>query len=400
MVKKYTPYISYTKDGKPVANQKYVDPLRSTPGKIYLRKVQVTMKKNTAQARKLAFDKLSKRIDKRVGAESSSDITFHDLADKYLDFLNVSDKAWNTKSLTNFAVTQIKKRFDENIIADKINRTAVSEYLEYLLYKKEPKTLSNSSVRVYKSVLSSIFEYGITHDFVTDNPVKDVKVSWKNEVNKKREEIENKYLTQSELNAVLSYFKDTKHRYDYYLFFKVMASTGMRYSEAAGLKKENLIQKHGKWYFKVLGKQEYHYGDYAKKVGEETSKIKSDRTKTVGSYRNVLIPDNLALEVKENAAKHSEYLFINTYSKTELTYPTVEHALDMCQNDLEFKKTLTTHIFRHTYISNLASHGVPISVIMRQVGHQNSKITSDIYTHVTDKEIDSLHQSLNSMFDE
>lgn len=400
MVKKYTPYISYTKDGKPVANQKYVDPLRSVPGKLYLRKVQITMKKNTAQARKLAFDKLSKRIDKRVGAESSSDITFHGLADKYLDFLNVSDKAWNTKSLNNVLIGQIKKRFDKNIIADKITSAVITEYLEYLLYKKEPKSLSNSSVKNYKSVLSNIFEYGISHDLVNSNPAKDVKVSWKSEIDKKREEIENKYLTQSELEAVLNYFKDTKHRYDYYLFFKVMASTGMRYSEAAGLKKDNLIQIKDKWYFKVLGKQEYHYGDYAKKVGEETTKIKSNRTKTVGSYRNVLIPDSLALEVQKNAEKHAEYLFMNAYSKTQLSYPTIEHALDMCQKDLDLKKTLTTHVFRHTYISNLASHGVPISVIMRQVGHQNSKITTEIYTHVTDKEIDSLHQSLNSMFDD
>lgn len=317
MVKKYTPYVSYTKDGKPVANQKYVDPLRSVPGKLYLRKVQITMKKNTAQARKLAFDKLSKRIDKRVSEENNSDITFHQLADKYQKFLDVSDSAWATKVQRAYILEILKKKFDENVIANKITSPIITEYLENLLYHGQPKPLSNSTVNTYKTILSNVFEFGVNHGLVTTNPTKKIKISWKNETAKKRNEIENKYLTDDELKSILDYFKNVKHREDYYLLFKTMASTGLRYSEASGLKKENLIYIKGKWFLKVDGKLEYRYGKYSKKMNKEPVRVKSTRAKTIGSYRDVLIPDNLALEIKKNAPTYSDFLFINVKKKKD-----------------------------------------------------------------------------------
>lgn len=400
MVKKYTPYISYTKDGKPVANQKYVDPLRSVPGKLHLRKVQITMKKNTAQARKLAFDKLSKRIDRRVGEKNNSDITFHQLIDKYQDFSNASDAAWATKAARSYTLDRLKRSFDENVIADKISPTVIMEYLENLLYHKQPKPLSNSTVRSYKATLSNIFEFGVNRGLVTSNPTKGLKINWKNEAAKRRNEIENKYLTDKELNAVLDFFKNVRHRQDYYLLFKVMSSTGLRYSEAAGLKKKNLIYIKDKWFLRVEGKLEYRYGEYSKKMKEKPKTIKSSRTKTIGSYRDVLIPDSLAFEIKENAPTYSDFLFINSMKKTTFNYMAVDHYLHKCEKRLKLSKKLTTHIFRHTYISNLASHDIPLNVIMKQVGHQDSEVTTQIYTHVTDKQIDKFHESLNNLFDD
>lgn len=48
---------------------------------------------------------------------------------------------------------------------------------------------------------------------------------------------------------------------------------------------------------------------------------------------------------------------------------------------------MSTHIFRHTHISKLAELGVPLYVIQQRVGHANSKITRQIYLHVTDEAI-------------
>lgn len=46
-------------------------------------------------------------------------------------------------------------------------------------------------------------------------------------------------------------------------------------------------------------------------------------------------------------------------------------------------KNLSSHIFRHTHISWLAEKGYPLKAIMDRVGHEDSKITNQIYTHVT-----------------
>lgn len=43
------------------------------------------------------------------------------------------------------------------------------------------------------------------------------------------------------------------------------------------------------------------------------------------------------------------------------------------------------HILRHTHITMLTEAGVDLRTIMDRVGHDDSKTTIEIYTHVTDR---------------
>lgn len=43
------------------------------------------------------------------------------------------------------------------------------------------------------------------------------------------------------------------------------------------------------------------------------------------------------------------------------------------------------HIFRHTHASILAENGVPLETIQRRLGHENDKITKEIYIHMTER---------------
>lgn len=47
------------------------------------------------------------------------------------------------------------------------------------------------------------------------------------------------------------------------------------------------------------------------------------------------------------------------------------------------KINLTSHMFRHTHVAMLIEAGVPIKVISERLGHSDTSITLDIYTHVT-----------------
>ena len=60
-------------------------------------------------------------------------------------------------------------------------------------------------------------------------------------------------------------------------------------------------------------------------------------------------------------------------------------------------KHITTHVFRHTYISMLAADEVPLKAIMQQVGHNDPKTTLAIYTHVTESMEKQLQDSLEKM---
>lgn len=59
-------------------------------------------------------------------------------------------------------------------------------------------------------------------------------------------------------------------------------------------------------------------------------------------------------------------------------------------------KRLSTHIFRHTHISQLAELGVNQKAIMQRVGQANPLTTIKIYTHVTKKVESDLLSKLNA----
>ena len=46
---------------------------------------------------------------------------------------------------------------------------------------------------------------------------------------------------------------------------------------------------------------------------------------------------------------------------------------------------MTSHVLRHTHASLLLAEGISIDTISRRLGHENSKITREIYLHVTEK---------------
>ncbi|MDD7114985.1 MAG: tyrosine-type recombinase/integrase, partial [Lachnospiraceae bacterium] len=48
-------------------------------------------------------------------------------------------------------------------------------------------------------------------------------------------------------------------------------------------------------------------------------------------------------------------------------------------------RKLTAHALRHTHVSLLAEQGIDFETIARRVGHDGSKVTREIYFHVTKK---------------
>jgi integrase len=47
-------------------------------------------------------------------------------------------------------------------------------------------------------------------------------------------------------------------------------------------------------------------------------------------------------------------------------------------------RRLSPHALRHTHTAMLAEAGVPLETISRRLGHSDSKITREVYMHVTD----------------
>lgn len=113
---------------------------------------------------------------------------------------------------------------------------------------------------------------------------------------------------------------------------------------------------------------------------------KTDQTKTRAGMRSIVLSDR-AVEIYNErlATKAVSYFVFSTEKGTPIQTSALNTFLRHAKKELEINKPLSSHIFRHTYISKLAELGVPLYVIQQRVGHSNSRITEEIYLHVTKK---------------
>ncbi len=61
------------------------------------------------------------------------------------------------------------------------------------------------------------------------------------------------------------------------------------------------------------------------------------------------------------------------------------------------ERPTTAHTLRHTHASLLMEQGIDIETISARLGHSNSKITKEIYLHVTSKLEEQRNQALKEI---
>ena len=60
-------------------------------------------------------------------------------------------------------------------------------------------------------------------------------------------------------------------------------------------------------------------------------------------------------------------------------------------------KKLTTHIFRHSHITHLATDlGIPLAAVAKRVGHCNTNTTAAVYLHATESGMEKIITALNA----
>ena len=100
-------------------------------------------------------------------------------------------------------------------------------------------------------------------------------------------------------------------------------------------------------------------------------------TKTVGSYRHILLTEDVR-NILEGQRYQNEVLSICTprvfpFSAQQAS----RHFKKLCPNH-------HLHDLRHTYITRCAESGVNVNVCQQLVGHASTDMTMNVYTHVMD----------------
>ncbi len=98
----------------------------------------------------------------------------------------------------------------------------------------------------------------------------------------------------------------------------------------------------------------------------------------------------------------SNYLFISHSSinnkSSEQDAPLTTRSVERIVKDYAIfcgiSRKVTPHVLRHSFATNLLGNGADIRAVQKMLGHANIS-TTQIYTHVTDKELKEIHQKFH-----
>ena len=344
------------------AVERYKDPVT---GKT--RKVSVSMEKNTAKSRKAAERMLILKIEEKMNTVDYHSITLKEMTDGFVEHQSASVKP-STARRDRAAAKQVLLILGEDSMVSRINARYVYNCLSG--FTDQTTTYNNSMRRI-----KQIFKWGYSHDYVQDIQWLDKLTPRKDKASKEKQKV--KFMESDELNRFVSELSVDRWR-NLTLF---LALTGMRVGEALALDYKDINLKD-----RTIS--------ISKTLDITTEEIHSP--KTYDSNREIYIQDELLPLCKTLRASASANRFFSDLVFWDCKYNT--YNLYLKENSQRILgRSITPHVLRHTHVALLAEQGMSLDLISRRLGHGDSKITKDVYFHVTSKLKEQDYQCLKEV---
>lgn len=201
-----------------------------------------------------------------------------------------------------------------------------------------------------------VFIWCMRYKGLTSNPFDKVD-KFKLEIDKRMD-----IVTVNEFNEIIAQVNND----DMKLMYKLLFWTGLRLGEARALKTDDIDFNN-----KTISVSK----SYTRLKGKDV--ITSPKTKS--SIRTIKIDDVLAKDIKEYLNKAKYILddnFIFRYNKVH--YLSVFKAKSL----KVLGKGLRLHDLRHSHASFLINNGVDVLLISKRLGHSNTAMTLNVYSHL------------------
>lgn len=317
---------------------------------------------------KQALDELAYEI--RYGTKKkATDMTFEDLYEEWIDFQRSSVKKSTIAIYVRYAKNQILPAFGKMKIID-----ITVSYCQKMVNEWHKKYKTYDTMR---KQTAQILQYGISQEYIERNVMKNTQLP-----RRKEQEEQRKYYTKEELKTLLGAFKDFGNTKQY-AYFRLLAYTGMRKSEVLALQWKDVDT-----FNKELHINKTVAVDEHKNIILQTPKTKASRrtisidTETLAILNDWRIQQRTDyLKLGYNTSSDDQHIF--TSIKNTLYVPnTVNDWLRYILKKYDLPR-ITPHGFRHTHVSLLLEAGESVKVVQYRLGHENSKVTLDIYAHIT-----------------
>ncbi|WP_276165910.1 site-specific tyrosine recombinase XerD [Zobellia alginiliquefaciens] len=229
------------------------------------------------------------------------------------------------------------------------------ETLQQFIYEVAKTMNPRSQARII-SGLKSFFNYLVFEDYREDNPM-DLIESPK--IGRKLPDT----LSEEEINALIGAIDLSKPEGERNrAMLETLYGCGLRVSELVGLKISDLFFEED--FIKVTGK-----GDKQRFVP-----ISEVNKKYITIYRN-------EIRVHQDIKKGFEdILFLNRRGR-QLTRAMIFTIIKRLAVEINLKKSISPHTFRHSFATHLLQNGADLRAIQQMLGHE-SITTTEVYVHV------------------
>ena len=292
-------------------------------------------------------------LDNSLGSNISFKVAIH----QYLEFKKLRIKELTYMNMSN--ILNSITYFDNLLISD-ITPIQVSNFQNDLL-----KKYKGSSIRTINAYVKMLFTWCVRYKNLASNPF-DMVDRLKLET-KKRMDI----ITVDEFNQIVEQVNNP----DMKLMFKLLFWTGLRIGEARALKIDDIDFNN-----KTISVTK----TYTHLKGKDV--ITTPKTKS--SIRIIKIDDILIQDIKDYLNKARYILddnFIFRYNKSYYLAIFKDITLKV------LGKSLRIHDLRHSHASFLINNGVDVLLISKRLGHTNTTMTLNTYSHLyPDKESEAI----------
>lgn len=354
------------------------------------KKVSVLLDSDSSRARNKAVKLLAEKINEKLKNYDRSDMRFDQL---YKEWFIYYQKHVKRTSWTK--IPKMMKHINKFIPGDTLIRNIDEELVQKII--EEMYTfgkLSLNYTKQTKTTLSIMLSYAQQKKYISTNPALSVKIQpKKSEEEKRRKQMDEKYLDQKEVKIILDHMRKRSTRLLHAYIAEFLYLTGLRYGELQALQIKNYEGNT----IQVTGTLDYSFLKMAEAVKTPPKNVYSNRTVEL-SDRAKEILDQVIIEntLRFGEQPSDAYIFISNRG-TPLSLHSFNAILHRVEEELDFEKKLSSHIFRHSHVSLLSELNVPLKAIMERVGHSDANTTLSIYNHVTKKSKKEVINKLNAL---
>ncbi len=313
-------------------------------------------------------------------------VTLNNMFDTYIKKKKRKGKSLTLNTINNYT-KMYNKHVRESFLGEMNIQDIKKAHIVDFYLQLQDKELSYGTITFYQKVLSAIFNMAIDDEFIERNPT----LRALDQI--EGSHVQREALTEEQQKAFLEYAK--KYNSDMYRKLIFLIDTMCRVSEFSGITWNDIDMKE-----KIITIN--HQLQYKKYLNEDH--IRFHITMTKGKeIRYIPMTDRLYKVLKEIKTYYfitrkdieidgvKDFVFFSISGNllyAEQFRCELLRLLDSYNENAECKiEYLTPHMLRHTGCTRNAENGMDLKVLQYLMGHKSSKITNEVYNHVTQERL-------------